>query len=135
MNRSLLRPILQLGLAFSMSSLACSRPPQGELRTREDARVLAEEPPRELGEPVIKSTEQRKQSSSNQHVMEMRHYEIRVMQLKIERNRSKHYSREAAQYENKQKTEDKQERRPETQAASSERRDPADLGIAIVGQS
>ena len=46
---------------------------------------FAEHPARCLREPVIDAAEKREQQSTDQRVMEVRHYEIRIGQLPVER--------------------------------------------------
>ena len=51
------------------------------------AQRLAQHSPGHLGEPVVERAEDREEDAAHDDVVEMRHHEIRVAELPIERRR------------------------------------------------
>src|SRR6185437_15806866 len=73
-----------------------------------------------------KATEQREERAPNQHVMEMRDNEKRVMDLQIEGHGTQQHAGESAQYEDGDEAEDKMQGSVQSQTAAPERGDPAE---------
>ncbi len=75
-------------------------------------------------QPVIQPGEQRKHHAAEQHVMQMRHHEMRVMHLPVKWHHRDHHTGQAAQHEDEQEPEDEQQRCFQHRLAGKQRRDP-----------
>ena len=73
--------------------------------------ALAQHDAEDFRSPIVDAAEQGKDRAADEHVMEMRDDEIGVMNLRVDRNRSDHHARHAANDENEEKAEDEQKRR------------------------
>src|SRR6185312_16508779 len=87
---------------------------------------LVHQTPSHFRIPVIKATEQREERAPNQHVMEMRDNEKRVVDLQIEGHGTQQHAGESAQYEDGDEAEDKMQGSVQSQTAAPERGDPAE---------
>ena len=87
---------------------------------------LAHHPAGDLGEPVGDRAHQRKHRAADQHVVEVRDDEIRVVHLRIQRHRGDHHAGHAADDEGEEKRQDEQQRRAQHRPAKHERRHPAE---------
>ena len=83
-------------------------------------------PPAHLGEPVVERAEQREDGAADQHVVEVRHDEVGVVDLGVERHGREHDAGQAAEHEDEEEAEHEQERRLELRPAVPQRRDPAE---------
>src|SRR3984893_18190035 len=69
---------------------------EGQMETQDEqpevpfSKRFAEHPASGLGEPVIKAAEQREYRSTHERVVEVRHYEIRIRQLPVQRRDAQH---------------------------------------------
>src|SRR5205085_8641053 len=73
---------------------------------RQRTEFLAVHTPAPLREPVVKSAEEREERAADQHVMQMRHDEVRVMKLPVERHRRDEESRQSTDDEDDEEAED-----------------------------
>ncbi len=69
------------------------------------AKALVQHAPGHFGEPVMECAEQREERAADQHVMKMRHHEVRVVHLQVERNRRKHHARQATHHKDEDEAE------------------------------
>ena len=81
------------------------------------AKTLAHHSSGHFWEPVIESAEQRENRAPDQNVVEMRDYEIGVVNLKVERYRCQHHAGHAAQYKDRDEPVDEVERRGHSRPA------------------
>nr|GEU28092.1 hypothetical protein [Tanacetum cinerariifolium] len=79
-----------------------------------------------LGRPVIKTGKQREQRARHQHVVEVRHHVIGVLQLDVDRRHGQDQAGEAADGEDKNETDRKQHRRLERHRALPHGGDPVE---------
>jgi hypothetical protein len=75
------------------------------------AEPLVEQAARDLREPVIEGGEEREENAADEHVMEVRDDEVRVVRLPVERHRRQHHAREPAEHEDGEKADDEQQGR------------------------
>jgi hypothetical protein len=70
--------------------------------------------------------EQRKHRAADEHVVQMRHDEVRVVELQVEGHRRDHDAGQAAQHEDEEEAQDEPERRAQDGLAGPERHGPAE---------
>jgi hypothetical protein len=81
------------------------------------AQPVGHHPPRRMRNPVIGPAEQREHHPADQYVMQMRHDEIAVMRLQVERHRRQHHAGQPAQHEDEQKAQHERHRHRQPRAA------------------
>ena len=71
------------------------------------------------GNPVVERREQRKHHPADQHVMQMRDDEIRIVRLPVERDQRHHDTGQAAKHENEEEAQHEERRRRELELPSA----------------
>jgi hypothetical protein len=72
-----------------------------------------------FGEPEVDGGEHAEHRAAEQHVVHVRHHEVRVVELEVERRGGEQHAGEAAEEEREQEAEAEQHRRLEREAARS----------------
>ena len=80
----------------------------------------------EFGKPVIDAAQQRKHRAADQHIMEVRHHEVGVMDLGIDRDGGHHDTSQATQHKIEDKAEHEQQRCLKPELSAPQGGDPAE---------